>query len=349
MRDYQTKQRELLEQSEGVIFPYSDRWVESHRRFAEKMWPNKLRRRDEAYNRWKFRGPQHGDVNGLLLAVVDGQVVGQLGLIPVKLWVNGEIYDAQWACDLMVDPGVRKMGLGSMLFAVAMARGWVTLGSEPSPLADITMTRIGFKPLVGPHKMVLPLDVRVLMGWILKERFKGLIPILSKILQPINRLRINTLVKKPIRDVHYAGWEDVLPLVAEQQSKLSKPHILHDKAYLAWRYNVPFDADIHTFQSSNGSYAICEGAGRDYYVYDWHTVNRSECIRLFTKILGEAIQAGCQNILAFANDDLERKRLMKVGFLKMRTPIRVIYHSVEPILDRFEKFHYCIYDSDGNL
>ena len=74
------------------------------------MWPSKKRRRIEKYIRWKFRGNETGDVNGLLLALEKNKVVGQLGLIPVKFKHLNKIHNAQWACDLMVDPDLRKRG-----------------------------------------------------------------------------------------------------------------------------------------------------------------------------------------------------------------------------------------------
>jgi hypothetical protein len=349
MSDYQTKREQLLKQSQGVIFPYSDRWVSGHQAFAAKMWPDKIRRRDEAYNRWKFKGPQKGNVDGLLLAVVDGRVVGQLGLIPDRLWVDSQVYRAQWACDLMVDTNARKRGLGSMLFAVAMNRGLVTLGSEPSPLADITMSRIGFKPLVGPHKMVLPLDVRGVMGWVFKDRLKPLTALLSKGIQPINDLKIKRLSKRSVKGIRLADWQDVASLVARYQATIKQPHILHDESYLAWRYSVPFEVDITTMISTQGSYAICEATSEDYYVYDWHAAHHQEAFLIFTSILQNAQQSGCKHILAYANHEKERKQLIQCGFFQMRTPIKVIFHNSEPILNQSDAFHYCIYDSDGNL
>ena len=97
-------------------------------------------------------------MSGFLLAVIDGRVVGQLGVIPVRLRVGDSETPAQWACDLMVEPALRRKGTGSLLFAAAMARDCVTLGSDPSPAADVTMARMGFQPLSSAWKMFLPLD-----------------------------------------------------------------------------------------------------------------------------------------------------------------------------------------------
>lgn len=350
MNEYRSKREDLLAQSEGVIFPYSDRWVSGHREFAEKMWPDKVRRRNEAYNRWKFKGQDHGDVVGLLLAVVDGKVVGQLGLIPDRLRVDGKIYNAQWACDLMVNDDYRQMGLGSMLFAVAMNRGLVTLGSQPSPLAEITMSRIGFKPLLGPAKMFLPLDISILIGWKFRGALKSLVPVISKIIQPINNFRIKALVRRKMGDISFGGLEDVAPLVIQQQSTLKRPHILHDKNFLTWRYAEPYKPDIKTLLVSDGSYAICEATSQYYYVYDWHAANKEEALALFPSIIHQAKESISKNILVFANSHREKDILKQQGFFQLgKKPANIIYHSDEAILDGNNYFHYCIYDSDGNL
>jgi GNAT superfamily N-acetyltransferase len=350
MNEYRSKREELLTQSDAVIFAYSDRWVSGHWAFAEKMWPDKLRRRNEAYNRWKFKGPDHGDVNGLLLAVVDGKVVGQLGLIPDRLWVDGKIYDAQWACDLMVDDDYRQMGLGSMLFAVAMDRGLVTLGSQPSPLAEITMSRIGFKPLIGPAKMFLPLDISVLIGWKLRGTLKSLVPFISKMIQPINNFRIKALVRRKSGDTRFGGLQDVAPLVIQQQSTQKEPHILHDKEFLTWRYAEPYKPSIKTILGPEGGYAICEATSQYFYVYDWHAANKEQALALFPSIIHQAKESISKNILVFANSHLEKKLLKQQGFFQLgKKPANIIYHSDDAILEGYKNIHYCIYDSDGNL
>src|SRR5580765_5995818 len=128
-----------------------------HEEFILKVWPAKRRRRVESYNRWKFRGPAKGNVDGLLLALKENKVVGQLGLLPVKLKNGSKIYNAQWACDLMVDPDYRNLGTGQILFETGLERDVITLGNNPSPRAEKLMLKIGFKPMDSGRNMVFPL------------------------------------------------------------------------------------------------------------------------------------------------------------------------------------------------
>ena len=107
--------QERMEKTLLKAVPYSEENAHLHRQFAERMWPQKRRRRLGEYQRWKFRGPTSGPVPGLLLATDGEKVVGQLGLIPVEIRAGDEVLSAQWACDLMVDSEWRRQGIGTML------------------------------------------------------------------------------------------------------------------------------------------------------------------------------------------------------------------------------------------
>lgn len=349
MADLIIKRKDLLAKAEGIVFPYSDQWVESHKAFAEKMWPNKLRRRNEAYNRWKFRGPAHGDVPGFLLAVLDGKVVGQLGLIPVKIWVDGREMAAQWACDLMVDNTIRQKGIGSLLLAVGMERDMITLGSNPSKLADLSMTKLGFKPLQGPSAMILPLEIAHFLEMVFKGKSKLLSSFLSLIFQPVWNLRLKLLLRPGTNQVLEGSCDEVIPFVKAYQSTINEPHIVHDESFLKWRYSVVIPANIKTLLTDSGSYAICEATSTYFYVYDWHIKDQADAKTLFKRILNLALQAKSKAILVYANTDQEQESLKKNGYLKMRTPVKVIYYPPEVISGKVNSFHYCIYDSDGNL
>lgn len=349
MEEMIKKHQELLARAEGVIFPYSERWVESHKDFAAKMWPNKLRRRNEAYIRWKFKGPLHGEVPGFLVAVVDGKVVGQLGLIPVKLWVDGKELEAQWACDLMVDTSIRQKGIGSLLLTVGMERNMVTLGSNPSNLAEISMTRLGFKPLSGPVSMLLPVDLQHFFGMVLKGRGSLINSLISTVVQPTWNLWLRAKLRQPRCQVKEGQCEDVIPLVAAHQSTIAQPHIIHDEAFLRWRYSVVFPANIVTLFTEAGSYAICEATSSFFYIYDWHISDLKDAREIFGRIIDLALQAKSTSILVYANTDSERQLLKKQGYLQMRTPVKVIYYPTGTFSERTNTFHYCIYDSDGNL
>ncbi len=248
-----------------TIAPYDERSCEAHVRFATKMWPSKRRRREDRYNRWKFRGPNRGAVDGLLLALSGSEVVGQLGLIPASVSIDGERFGCQWACDLMVDSSLRRRGIASLLFDAALARGIVTLGSNPSAAADVTMRRIGFASLEGPAMAVFPLDPAHILSWKIPSRLSVVIPAVSAAVRPVFWWRGRRLLRhRPDGKgaVEKGSWREVAGLVAKQQARQAEPFIVHDEEFLAWRCNgLPgFAEPLDALRTEDGSYGIVGSA-----------------------------------------------------------------------------------------
>ena len=338
---------QLVEEGQGIVFPYSDKWVESHAALAAKMWPHKLRRRNEAYIRWKFRGPSKGEVPGFLVAVLEDRVVGQLGLIPVKMWIDGQIVDAQWACDLMVDSDIRQKGIGSLLLAKGMFRDMVTLGSNPSKLADLSMTKLGFKSLIGPRSMVLPLKSNYALELLIKKRVS--MGGFSSILQPLLDLRNKFYKAHSHSKVDRVLIDQVISLIENRQKKIKVPYIIHDKDFFDWRLSSVLPADIRVWLSEYDAFAVTEPTPRTYYIYDWQASSKLETKALFGKLTADALNEGCASLTAYANTSEEEDYLKGIGFVSMRTPVKVIYYPEKAIDSGTSTFHYSIYDSDGNL
>lgn len=315
------------------------------------MWPTKRRRREDLYQRWKFRGPAQGPVEGLLLAVEGDSVLGQLGLIPASLRVGDTIYPCQWACDLMVDSSLRRRGVGTLLLEAAMARDVVTLGSNPSPAADVTMSRAGFRPLIGPRIMVLPRKLNQVLGWVMPPSLKKTIPVVSLIGQPVATLRCRSLKKNTgMETVASNGWKPILPLVEARQRTVGYPHILHDYPFMEWRCSGfdGYTAELETLRTDS-SFAVVGPADDSYYVYEWDAVNNQEFLALFRTIYSRAARAGCRTIEVMAQDAREEQWLREVGFIGMRTRVKVICYPAEKLTPEHDRFYYSIYDSDGNL
>ena len=315
------------------------------------MWPNKRRRREEAYQRWKFRGPAQGPLDGLLLAVEDGSVLGQLGLIPAALRVGDSIYPCQWACDLMVDSSLRRKGVGSLLLKAAMARPVVTLGSNPSPAADITMSRLGFEPLTGPRIMILPRQLNEVLAWVMPHSLKKIIPLVSAVGRPLAAFRSRALIKKEgTETVTDSTWEEILPLIEARQSTIDSPHVLHDRQFMEWRCSGldGYTVKLEAIQVDSG-FAVIGPAKNNYYVYEWSAGSKGDLLALFRAIHRKAAIAKCQTIEVLAHGPGEEQWLREVGFIGMRTRFKVLCYFAERLIRKYDRFYYCIYDSDGNL
>lgn len=329
---------------------YSEAWCEAHYQFARKMWPQRRRRAEETLIRWKFRGPKSGELEGLLLAVDEnGAVLGQLGLIPAMLWVNGQVLPCNWACDLMVDNDVRRMGIASRLFEVALSRGVVTLGSNPSPAADATMRRIGFRLAQGPWTMVLPLKPAEVIRWKLSRRYDFLAPALGLLAEPGARLMRWRLHFSGGEIAKEAAWESLVELIEAAERKITCPHIVHDRGFLRWRCEglEGFNPTLRGWRWGDG-YAITGQSGNSLRVYDWHAGDETTCQALFRSIYGVARCSKVSTMMTMAQTKAERAWLISLGFLPMRTRVAVLYHTAQA-LPEGSRFRYAYYDSDGDI
>lgn len=334
-----------------TITEYSDVNRDQHREFASRMWPKKRRRCEERYIRWKFRNIQGGPTPGLLLAVDNGRVLGQLGVIPATLRTGSVTHSCQWACDLMVDPAVRGHGVGSALLGEAMRRPCITLGSNPSQAADIVMSRVGFQVMCGSKVMVLPLDLRHAVSWKVPQSLRALIPCLTWLGGPLVRHRMSTLVRfSGGPSLEFCPWEEVVPLIEQRQAALGHPHIVHDRPFLEWRCGglEGFSEALVAVRAGSGGYAIVGPAQPYFYVYEWSAACQAECLSLFQGIHKRATDCECQTIMVTAQNATEERWLKGGGFFAMRRPVKLMHYPGD-VLSGESQFVYCLYDSDGNL
>lgn len=334
------------------IVPYDDSLVSAHQKFAATMWPSKRRRREECYVRWKFHGPSTGPVENLLLVVKDQEVVGQLGHIPVTLMMEQAAHSAQWICDLMVLPEHRGGGLGSGLIRASVKLKPVTLGSNPSPSAGPVIDRLGFGKLAGPSMMILPLQLSHIVSWKMPERYRFLTKPLGTIGTPYMAWRMRALSRGHLRNsVKRVHWREVVPLVQERQQRLMEPYILHDEAFLSWRCPglEGFNKELPALITDQGGYALVEPHPRDFYVHEWYAPDEASCLALFQEILVMGQEWKCLAIRVLAQNVQEIQWLDRMGLLRMRHPTEVVIYPNQVLDSNLNYFHYCLYDSDGNL
>ena len=332
------------------ILPYSDEFVKMHEEFSVKLWPNKKRRRSEVYNRWKFRGPENGTVNGLLLAISENKILGQLGLIPVTLISDGNEYEAQWACDLIVDHDHRKSGVGNKLFKTAMERDMITLGNNPSPKADALMTKAGFKPFKCGRLMVFPIVPRKLVNWAVPGKFSAINPVIEQIIKPYFTIRKNNLLKAE-SDFYICELGDIEQLISERQKNDTNPQIKHDRSFLNWRTSgfLNYFPKLKTIMSSKGSYALYSHFGVNFNIYEWHCNDETDFTGMFSYLFKECSLEKTEMVQAIANSENEMKWLSKAGFIKSRNDEKVIYYTKEDPIKNSNRFYFTLYDTDLNL
>lgn len=321
-----------------------------HEEFSIKLWPAKKRRRSEIYNRWKFRGPVKGTVDGILLAVYDKKVVGQLGLIPVKLISGGKEYKAQWACDLIVDHDHRKSGIGNKLFKAAMERDMITLGNNPSPKADILMTKAGFKPFKCGRLMVFPIDPGILVKWAVPKKISAINPVVASVIKPYFAVKKKNILKAKT-DFYICELNDIDLLISQRQTKDKNPQIRHDKEFLEWRASgfLNYFPKLKTIMSSKGSYALYSHFGLNFNIYEWHCTDEDDFSGMFSYLFNECVKEKTDMVQVIANSAEEIKRLSNAGFVKSRNDEKVIYYAKEDPFRDSGRFYFTLYDTDLNF
>ncbi|MFD0933317.1 GNAT family N-acetyltransferase [Psychroflexus salinarum] len=143
------------------IVNYSPKYEKQHFEFATKLFGKRRKRRNPDYIYWKFRGEFQKELTSFKLALSEGKIIGQLGLIPCSLKIVDRSIETQWACDLMVDPAYRGKGVAKQLYASAHEQKLITLGSDPSPSAEKSMLRSGYRKLKSSSKEFIPIYLDV--------------------------------------------------------------------------------------------------------------------------------------------------------------------------------------------
>jgi len=261
-----------------------------------------------------------------------------------------KIYDAQWACDLLVDPDYRKHGIGSRLFEEGMTREAISLGNNASPSADRLMLKLGFRPIPSGRSMVFPLDARHLLKWVVPTKFDFAIPFLSKLIQPYFSVKKN-LLKKKQSDFKVCAWEDVLDLIEKRQKKINYSQILHNVDFMNWRATglENFSERIDAAKNKDGSYALHSAFLPYYNIYEWHCKDLTDVKSMLALLINLAIKSKASTLQMVANNYEEEKWLSSLGFIKSRNMERVIHYSKDNILVGIDKFYFTLYDTDLNL
>ncbi len=324
--------------------------VKYHEDFALKVWPDKRKRRDENYIRWKFRASQKGEVSGLLLALSKNRILGQLGLIPVKLKFNQKIYEAQWACDLMVDPEFRKRNIGRKLLEVAVERKIFTLGNNPSPEAERVMKNFGFQQVESGRTMFFPIKSLNLLKWVIPDKINFIKPMLNLFVQPYFTFKIHKILKEK-SNFFNCTWRDIIELIDSEQSEHSYTGILHDEDFLKWRMDgiSNFTNKPGVSRTSSGNFVIKMPFPPFLNVYDWSCKKFADIRETCAYLVNAAVINKNEIIQMIANDTFQEKSLRRIGFIGARNIEKIIYFSKAERFGRNVKFNFSLYDSDVNL
>ncbi len=328
------------------IKKYNSDLEQAHIDFASKYW-TKSRRKIPEYIYWKFRRKNNEDLSSFLLAVKDNVVIGQLGVIPADVYVDGKIYESQWACDLMVDNDYRGNGIAKLLYDFAHKQKEITFGHDPSPAAYKSMTRSGYKTIQASYKFLFSVNI----GGILKLKsihipFFNHVPNLFLLFYWFWS-KIRKQLFKKISKEQYQRINDIKN-VSEFVSTVQ------DASFISWRYNTfkHYYKGIDTYANENGSSFSGFYADNCYYITNFKIIKLVHFFDIISQILAQYRKEGLLTIRLFCNDDNLLKKLPFLGFIKFRTRSKVIFYTenedlIKKISDK--KFYYTYSDSDENI
>lgn len=328
-----------------TIIPYSKELEEKHIKFASKYW-TKRRRKDPNYIYWKFRGTPKEKLNSFILAIHNDEVIGQLGIIPCNINLEGEIYNAQWACDLMVDRDFRGKNIASLLYDYAHKLNPITLGSDPSPAASKSMKKKGYKSLKGSWKHLFAIKI----GEISKLK-KINSSFLDSLYNPfyLFYLMINKFSNHHFEVINKKDYKNLITL--QNKNKIS---VCRDEKFIEWRFS-PFEdfyLGIEIMQKKNTS-IFYSGyfSGSTYIITDFNIKNIFGLLQIISNIIQRFSSKGLLRI-RFNNNSNLSKWLLFFGIIKFRTQTEIIYYTKNEVLNQKmanKSFYYTFMDSDENI
>jgi len=122
--------------------------------FLHQAYPGEKRKTDSAYLRWFYQqNPNAGpDTLPIWVARNNGQIIGQLGTIPVQLKVGANYTNAIWILEFVILEDFRGKGLGKKLVLAAGEKygTMVTLGINEA--STRVFSSLGWKPMGHIHR-----------------------------------------------------------------------------------------------------------------------------------------------------------------------------------------------------
>lgn len=117
---------------------------------------------NEALFHWQFRDtPGHHEPGyHLKLALLDKEIVGCLGFIPVEITMSGQIVRGAWTANWMVDTELRRLGVGVLLMRELMRQFDVVLVVGLSREAHDLLGRMRWTDFGCLFRYVCVLDVK---------------------------------------------------------------------------------------------------------------------------------------------------------------------------------------------
>jgi GNAT superfamily N-acetyltransferase len=138
----------------------SDQIEPLRRFFAEMYAPEYVLSRERPFLEWQFGAAPNPERMGLdvKLGLVDGEIAGCVGYIPVQLSIGTRMVRGAWAANWMVDDRYRRLGLGPLLMRELCSQFDVTLALGGNRDAHALLPRMGWTDFGDLPRFVAVVD-----------------------------------------------------------------------------------------------------------------------------------------------------------------------------------------------
>ena len=160
-------------------------------KFLIRHFPQSPQKCDERFFRWRFdRNPLGTSLDQYHLAWENGELVGQIGTLRDRIFVDGNWLDCRWLVDLFVAPEHRGSLAAFRLFDAAMKHNNLLLGVGAGPKVLPLYQGLGWKlqPVAGTYFSVGRVSALFELAEDMREfRWKGILPLVNPGLRLVQR------------------------------------------------------------------------------------------------------------------------------------------------------------------
>jgi len=287
------------------------------------------------YYRWKFfDNPHRGGQVPFWILREGPRMVGGIGAMPVRMRVFGRELQGEFACDMFIERGRQRSGLGTTLMDAYIADSPWPLMVNTSPSLHRFLTKRGFVDLTSGFRF----QARILRpGAVLQARWGGLQGRVARLADPVLRaglaLRAGLLAKPLDPEVvveerpAFELWSETIREAAEKDHDII---VIRDPDYLRWKYQArPLRSYRILCASRRGrpvgyaTFRLREGrdGGEALCVIQELFAPRAESAArrtLLDHVLRAARDAGAQAVKILTTDTAAAADLRACGFLALK-------------------------------
>jgi len=316
-------------------------------RFKAQVYNREPNEHPDRY-RWKFfQNPHRGKEAPFWLLWDGDRMLGGIGALPVRMLVFGTEIAGEFACEMFIERGQQRSGLGTVLMDAYIADSPLPLMMNTSKSLHRFLVKRGFYDLTaGIHFWVRPLRP----GAMLATRWSGIRARAALISGPLLRtaveVRAATLRPRPdpsvtVEEVAGFGvWAEELWAAAGAAYPVI---VVRDLAYLRWKY------ERHPIYKYQILRAVDGERTRGYLVYRFRPEERGPLMvvqELFTRsddagarlallehALAEARRINATAVKVMTSTPSYCADLRRLGFFETQSSPGLLY-PVQPGFDR---------------